>query len=126
MSTQIDPVTVSNLEEKSAADGGDLVATRPEDHSFKPAGSAISTPELVNTGSAASELDDGDNETETSSTLEFSASRVPAAFDAQAVVEEGSENESMDGSVNRDADNASGLEVMSMVSDSGEPGETDT
>jgi hypothetical protein len=131
MSTHLDPITVPDLAagglgERPSADGGGQVATHGEQPSFEQAASTISTPELVNTGSAASELDDGDNESEASSTVEFSASHLPAAFDAQAVVEEDNENGSVDGSAKGVTDDASGLEVMSVISDSGEPGETDT
>jgi hypothetical protein len=131
MSTLVDPISVPNLdtvkiEEKPSADGGEQVATHGDKPSIEQADSTISTPELVNAGSVPSEVDNGEDEAETSSVLSFAASDVPAVLDTRAVVEDGSEIESLDGSVKGVNDDASGVEVMSAASDSGETGEAET
>ncbi|GFZ47763.1 hypothetical protein JCM24511_05510 [Saitozyma sp. JCM 24511] len=130
MSTLVDPASVPlldtvKLEEKPSADGVEQVATHGEKASVEQADSTISTPELINAGSVPSELENGDDEAETSSLLSFSGSHLPAVLDTRAVVEDGSENESVDGSVKGVDDDASGVEVMSVTSDSREPCEAD-
>lgn len=131
MSTLVDPASVPlldtvKLEEKPSAAGGEQVATHGEKTSIEQGDSTISTPELINAGSVPSELESGDDEAETSSVLSFCGSHLPAVLDTRAVVEDGSENESVDGSVKGVDDDASGVEVTPVASDSGEPGEADT